>query len=138
MILLPNEYTLRGRKQWRYRIVKREGDIVFAEMHRMDRIEGDKEDDNKEEAFNLNEKSLQGYEVFIVQKYQERMRPDKKGMIPAKESPPPDYYWGRYGHSFAGSGMSDGSCLRKAEEQYQIELISQEERIKNREKKAQK
>lgn len=110
MILLETEYTLRGRKEWKYRILKREGDVVLAETHRIDRLP------NEEDP--LSSVSLQGYEVFIVQKYPDRPRPDGKGMIPAKEMPPPDYHWGRYGFSYGGVG----NLLKRAEEKF-IELV---------------
>ena len=123
MIELAQEYTLRGRKEWKYKIIEREGDVVMSEMHRIDRLEN--EDDP------LSKVSFQGYEVFVVQKYEERLRPDGKGMIAAKELPPPDMYWGRYGHTFAGTGNQ----LEKAKERFKLELVQQIERLKKRAEK---
>jgi hypothetical protein len=128
MILLETEYTLRGRKEWKYRILKREGDVVLAEMHRLNKLE--KEDDP------LTSASLQGYEVFVVQKYPDRPRPDGKGIILAKEMPPPDFHWGRYGFSYGGVDMKSGGCLKKAEVMFQTQLLLQVERINKREIKS--
>jgi hypothetical protein len=123
MIELPQEYTLRGRKEWRYKILKREGDVVIVEMYRIDRK-------GLEDV--MSKDTLQGYEVFVVQKYPDRPRPDGKGMILAKEAPPSDFLWGRSGFTFAGVDLKSGGCLIKAEAEFQRQLIAQVERLKKR------
>lgn len=118
MIKLQETYTLRGRAEWKYKILKREGDVVISEMYRVK----DKDDD-------IKDCKLEGYEVFIVQKYPERPRPDGKGMIPAKELPPPDYHWGRYGHSFPATSLTK-AWLQFAEdiEQQRLLMIKREKK----------
>lgn len=118
---LANIYKVRGRAEWLYKIMKREGDVVLAEMYR-------------EEGKELTETSrLNGYETFTVQKFKGGPRPDGKGMIAPKELPPSDYFWGSAGFSFGGSGMKDGTCLLRAEAKYQELLIAQVNRIAERE-----
>lgn len=124
MIPLENEYILRGRKEWKYRVIKRTGDVVLAEVHRLSRL--------NDENDPLTPKSLQGYEVFVVQKYPERPRPDGQGMIPAKEMPPSDFHWGRYGFSYSGVDLKSGGCLKKAQAMFEVQLKLQDTRVEKR------
>lgn len=103
MIPLAKEFSVRGRSGYYYEVVKREGDVVLVKMYKDEKI---------------NEEKLNGYEVFIVQKYPDRPRPDGKGIILAKELPPGDYFWGSKGFSYGGVGMKDGSCLVRAEKKF--------------------
>jgi hypothetical protein len=114
MKLLEQVYKLRGRPEWTYRQVKREGDVCLVEQHR-----------DTEVASNdgvMDSTTCREYEVFVVQKYPERERPDKKGMIPAKESPPPDYSWGRYGHSYVGNQLGKEMAEKKFQEALLMQL----------------
>lgn len=115
MLVLEQEYILRGRSEWIYKQVKRQGDVVMSEMHRIEAIE--------KNGGVMDKSTRRGYEVFIVQKYPERPRPDGKGMIPAKELPPPDFSWGQNAFSISGKDEDE-----RAEERFN-ELI---ERIKQR------
>lgn len=82
MITLPQEYKVKGQRGFIYRQVNRIGDIVISEQ--VD-VELDK---------------VVGFEVFIVQKYQDRQSPDGKTFIPAKEAPPSTESWGTKGWTY--------------------------------------
>jgi hypothetical protein len=81
MKVLEQEYKAKGQRDYFYRIVKREGDVVMASMHKESTGE------------------LWGYEVFLVKKYPARMSPDGKTKIEAAEAPPPSSMWGRNAYS---------------------------------------
>lgn len=126
---LPQQYTVRGRREWVYKILKREGNVCLVEMHRISDLP--KEDQEDPTKATLTQKSFEGYEIFLIVQYPERPRPDGKGMIPAKELPPPDFHWGRYGFSQGGVG-----ALERAEKNFTQLLELQANRITKREKKA--
>lgn len=84
MIRLPEVYKCKGQKGFTYKILKREGKVVLSEMF------ADYDDD-----------SHRGYEVFVVQEYPERMSPDGKTKIEAREACPPSTSWGVKGHSYS-------------------------------------
>lgn len=108
MQTLQETYKIRGRAGFIYKIAKRDNDVVLAEMYRGDEI---KEGQRK-----------CGHEVFVVQKYPDRPRPDGKGIIPAKELPPPDMHWGTYGFSYNGNEAGREQAEMKFTELIQWQL----------------
>lgn len=81
MIPLPETFKVKGQRGHTYSQVKREGDVVIAEQ------------------FDKELERILAYEVFVVQKYPDRMSPDGKTFIPAKEAPPRSESWGLLGCS---------------------------------------
>ena len=110
MIQLPQEYTVKGQSDFKYKIVKREGDVVMATTHY-------REDDDWRNGKKTPGRIL-NWEVFVVKKYPDRMSPDGKTFIPAKESPPSTSQWGR------DSGSYD--TLVSAEKYFQ-QLVKQQQ-----------
>lgn len=82
MIELPQEFKIKGQRGFVYNQVQREGDVVIASQ------------------FDTELQKIVGYEVFIVQKYKDRMSPDGKSFIPAKEAPPGIESWGLKGWTY--------------------------------------
>lgn len=81
MKLLEQEYTVKGQRDYKYKVVRREGQVAIVEQ------------------LNRETDELIGYEVFEIIQYPDRMSPDNKVFIPAKEVPPSNEMWGSRGYS---------------------------------------
>lgn len=107
---LPEEYTVKGQFDFKYKIVKREGNVIMSAVYY-------KEDDDWR-YFNKGVRVLE-YEVFIVKQYQDRMSPDGKTFIPAKENPPSTSAWGIDSGSYG--------TLKRAEQEF-MRLVEKDKR----------
>lgn len=81
MLQLPNQYKVKGQRGYLYNLVKREDDVAMSEQ------------------FDTEDQRIVSWEVFVIQKYPDRMSPDGKTFIPAKEAPPRSELWGSIGFS---------------------------------------
>lgn len=81
MLPLPQQYKVKGQRGFIYNLLKREGDVALSEQ------------------FDVELNKPIAYETFVVQRYPDRMSPDGKTFIPAKEAPPRSELWGSHGFS---------------------------------------
>lgn len=85
MLKLSESYKVKGQRGFIYNQLKRDKDVVLSEQIW--------DEDN----------TRIGFEVFVVQKYPDRMSPDGKTFIPAKEAVPSSESWGTKGFSYSPS-----------------------------------
>lgn len=104
MITLPQQYKVKGQRGFVYNLLNREGDIALSEQ------------------FDVELNEVVGYEVFAIQKYPDRMSPDGKTFIAAKEAPPRSELWGSHGFTV--------STLEKATIRFQQMIAA--ELVKNK------